>query len=252
MATPEATPSQFPASIFQATPKELLPYIDQVGIVRLVEEGYRLEGTDEQIFEWAEEELLQDLEDPIVLFSMHPDRPNQIGAFLIVGRPEYIARKGLEIGGIIIAKDHPRRGSGGAADTLMRTAVQLYDPHFVIGATCNIKAMLLRNRVLAALGYGTMASAVQFSSVWSRQMLAEAEAIEELYVHGHKGRRHNEVIVDVSPEYLEPIHESMRGEFPYPYDFVQEQLFHHQAEIGKNGTASVILLSIKEHLRLQM
>lgn len=183
---------------------------------------------------------------------MHPDRKDQIGAFLILGRPEYIDRKGLEIGGIIISKTHPFRGSGGAADELMRFAVEWYDPHFVIGATCNIKAMLLRNRVLAPLGYGTMASAVQFSTVWSRQMLSEAETIEELYVRGHKGRRHNEVIVDVSPEYLEPIHESMRGEFPYPYDYVQEQLFRHQAEIGVNGTASVILLSIREPLRLQM
>lgn len=223
-----------------------------MGFVRLVKEGYRLVGTDDQILRWAEEEFEQNLRDPLVLYSMHPERPSQVGAFLILGRPEYIGRKGLEIGGIIIAKDHPKRGSGGAADELMKRAVEQYDPHFVIGATCNIKAMLLRNRVVAPLGYGTMASAQQFSRVWSRHMLEEAESIEDLYLSAHQGRRHNEVIVDVPPDYLEPIHESMRGEFPYPYNYVQAQLFLHQAEIGKNGTASVILLSIKEPQRLQI
>lgn len=252
MATIEANPPLFSSSIFTANPKELTDYLDQLGIVKLVQEGYRLVGTDEQILAWTEEEFSQQLNNPVVLYSMHPDRHDQVGAFLILGRPEYIGRKGLEIGGIIIAKDHPCRGSGGAADALMKKAVDLYDPHFVIGATCNIKAMLLRNRVLSPLGYGSMAGSLQFSPVWSRQMVQEAEAIEELYVREHKGRRHNEVIVDVSPEYLEPIHESMRGEFPYPYDDIQRQLFHHQEELGKSGTASIILLSIKEPERLQM
>ncbi len=223
-----------------------------MGIIRLVKEGYRLQGTDEQISTWVEEEFTQDLRDPQVLLSMHPNRPEQVGALLIVGRPTYIGRKGLEIGGVIIASDHPNRGVGGAADQLMRHAIEKYDPHFVIGATINIKAMLLRNRVTEPMGFSSMAGRIMLNENWDAQMLYEAEQIEERYVQDHQGKRRNAVIVEVSSEYLEPIHPSMKRTYPKPYDEIQEQIFFHQQLLGTKGTASVILLSIKQRERLQM